>query len=72
MNEIIFLVEEAVEGGYTAHALSEAIFTEADDLQSLQGCVHDAVHCHFSEQDAPKVVRLRFANGEVIALEAAA
>ncbi|TAL51434.1 MAG: 2-oxoisovalerate dehydrogenase, partial [Chitinophagaceae bacterium] len=29
MNEIIFLVEEAVEGGLTARALGESIFTEA-------------------------------------------
>jgi hypothetical protein len=28
--EIIFLVEQAPEGGYTAQALNESIFTEAD------------------------------------------
>jgi len=36
MNEIIFLVENAIEGGYTARALGESIFTEADDLESLR------------------------------------
>ena len=35
MNELIFVVEEAPEGGYTAHALGEAIFTEADDVAGL-------------------------------------
>ena len=35
MNEIIFLVEESPEGGYTARALGESIFTEADDIQKL-------------------------------------
>lgn len=30
MNEVIFLVEEAPEGGYTARALGEAIFTEGE------------------------------------------
>jgi hypothetical protein len=45
--EIIFLVEEDAEGGYTAQALDEAIFTEADDLETLKIMVKDAVHCHF-------------------------
>ena len=31
MNEILFIVEEAPEGGLTARALGESIFTEADD-----------------------------------------
>ena len=31
MNEIIFLVEEAL-GGYTAKALGESIFTEGDTM----------------------------------------
>ena len=30
MDEVIFLVEEAPEGGYTARALGTSIFTEAD------------------------------------------
>lgn len=47
MNEIMFLVEQAPEGGYTARALGESIFTEADDIESLHARVKDAVHCHF-------------------------
>jgi len=42
MTEIIFLVEEAAEGGYTARALGESIFTEADDLEELERNVRDA------------------------------
>ena len=34
MNEIIFLVEEAPEGGYTARALGYSIFTEASSTQA--------------------------------------
>ena len=30
MDEIIFVVEEAPEGGYSARALGAAVFTEAD------------------------------------------
>ena len=68
MNEIIFLVEEAPDGGYTARALGESIFTEADDIQNLHDMIRDAVHCHFEEGQAPKIIRLHFVREEVIAL----
>jgi dephospho-CoA kinase len=64
--EIIFLVEEAAEGGYTARALGESIFTEADDLASLENNVRDAVRCHFDEGELPRMVRLHFTREEVI------
>ena len=68
MSEIVFLVEEAVEGGFTAKALGASIITEADDLAELRANVRDAVHCHFeSEADRPKVIRLHFVRDEVIA-----
>ncbi len=68
MNEIIFLIEEAVEGGYTARALEGAIFTEADTLAALREAVRDAVRCHFEEADRPRIVRLHFAHDEVFAV----
>ena len=49
MNELIFLVEEAPEGGYTARALGQSIFTEADDFTGLEANVRDAVRCQFDE-----------------------
>jgi hypothetical protein len=67
MNELIFLVEEAPEGGYTARALGESIFTEADDLTELHERVRDAVRCHFDEGQEPKIIRLHFIREEVIA-----
>lgn len=66
MNELIFLVEEAPEGGYTARALGASIFTEGDDLNALHENVRDAVRCHFEEGQAPKVIRLHFVREEVI------
>jgi hypothetical protein len=39
MDEIIFLVEDAPEGGYSARALGHAIFTAAETEQELQGMV---------------------------------
>jgi len=67
MNEIIFLIEEAAEGGYTARALGHSIFTEAESLESLRDQVRDAVRCHFEEGQSPKVIRLHFVREEVIA-----
>ena len=68
MSEIIFLVEEAQEGGYVARALGESIFTEADDLDQLHEQVRDAVRCHFDEDQQPKLIRLHFVREEVIAV----
>ena len=66
MSELIFLVEEAPEGGYTARALGESIFTEADDLASLQDQVRDAVRCHYEEGQEPKLIRLHIVREEVL------
>ena len=68
MTEIIFLVEEAPEGGYTARALGAAIFTEADDLSTLEENVRDAVRCHVDEGELPRMVRLHFTREQVIAV----
>lgn len=67
MEELIFLVEEAPEGGYMARALGESIFTEADDLPSLRAMIRDAVQCHFDEGQKPSLVRLHFVREEVMA-----
>jgi hypothetical protein len=67
MEEMIFMVEDAPEGGYTARALGASIFTEADNLDELREQVRDAVKCHFDEGQGPKVIRLHFVREEVIA-----
>ena len=67
MNEIIFLVEDAPEGGYIARALETAIFTEADDIEDLHHKVRDALDCHFEPANKPKIIRLHFVREEVIA-----
>jgi hypothetical protein len=65
--EIIFAVDEAPEGGYTAHALGYSIVTEADTWEELQGMVRDAVHCAFQEGEVPPVIRLHLVRDQVIA-----
>ncbi|MEO5956242.1 MAG: 2-oxoisovalerate dehydrogenase [Nitrospiraceae bacterium] len=68
MSELIFVVEEAPEGGYIARALGQSIFTEADTLAELPEKVREAVRCHFEGGHAPKVVRLHHVREEVIAV----
>jgi len=67
MNEIIFLVEDDVAGGYCARALDYAIFTEADTLDDLKANIKDAINCHFDDIEfAPKIIRLHFVHEEVM------
>ena len=66
--EVVFVVEEAPEGGYTARALGVSIFTEADSLDELQERVRDAVHCHFEEAHRPSVIRLHYVREQLIAV----
>ncbi|MGH7654694.1 MAG: 2-oxoisovalerate dehydrogenase [Gemmatimonadaceae bacterium] len=67
MTEILFVVEESLEGGYIARAVGSSIFTEADDLDQLREAVRDSVRCHFEEADRPKAIRLHLVHDEVIA-----
>ena len=68
MSELIFVVEDAPEGGFTARALGASIFTEADTIPELHGKIRDAVRCHFDEGRSPKIVRLHHVREEVIAV----
>lgn len=67
MNELIFLVEDAQDGGFTAKGIGASIFTEADTLEELREMIRDAVQCHFDEAERPKIIRLHFVREEVFA-----
>ena len=70
MSEIIFVVEEDETGGYTARALGESIFTEAETREELAVNAKDAVRCHFADRqgDMPRVIRLHYVHDEVVAI----
>lgn len=68
MNELVFLIEDAPEGGYTARALGAAIFTEADDRESLKQQIISAVDVHFEPESRPSLIRLHFVQDEVMAI----
>jgi hypothetical protein len=66
--ELIFEVREAPEGGYTARALGESIFTEADDWAALESEIRDAVDCHYEAGERPAIMRLHFVRDQILAL----
>ena len=47
MSEIIFIVENSDEGGYTAKSLGYSIYTEGETLDELKENIKDAIKCHF-------------------------
>jgi hypothetical protein len=68
VTEIIFLVDEAGEGGYTARAVNHSIFTEADTLDELRRNIREAVECHFDDGQAPKLIRLHIVREEILSV----
>jgi len=66
MSEIVFLVEDAPEGGFIARALGASIFTQADTLEALREAVRDAVACHYDLAERPGLIRLHYIRDELI------
>jgi len=66
--EMIFMVEEDPEGGFTAKALGYSIFTEADTLDELKKNIKNAMSCHFDKkEEIPAVVILHIVREETLA-----
>lgn len=68
MSELIFLIENAAEGGFSAKALGHSIFTDAETEEELKMNIKDAVKCHFDEDEVPKIIRLHFVKDEILEL----
>lgn len=65
--ELVFVVEEAPEGGFTAHAAGESIFTEANEIESLRKNILEAVRCHYAgARSRPRIVRLHLVRDEIL------
>ena len=67
IKEIVFVVEEDPEQGYSAKALGYSIFTEGDSLPELKDNIKDAIKCHFDKNDMPLYVRLHIVTEEKFA-----
>jgi hypothetical protein len=67
VTEIVFVVDEAPEGGYVARAVGASIHTEADTLELFRTAISEAVACHLDEGKGPRVIRLRLVRDELLA-----
>jgi predicted RNase H-like HicB family nuclease len=47
IKEIIFLIEDDSEGGFSARALGHSIYTQGDTKEELKKNIKDAIDCHF-------------------------
>jgi hypothetical protein len=66
MNEIVFEVSEAAEGGFTAEAIGESIFTQADSWEELRSNVKEAVQAFYFDSTPPRAIRLHLVRDEIL------
>jgi len=67
MTEMIFMVEEDIEGGFVARAINQSIITQADSIGELKRNIIDAIDCHIDDPaERPKLIKLHIVREEVI------
>ena len=65
--ELIFLVEEDPQGGFTAKAIGESIFTQGETLAEIKANIKDALSCHYEQkEDIPACIRLHVVHEETL------
>ena len=64
--EVVFLVKEMPQGGYSARALGYRIFMEISDIAQLHQRVRDAVQGYFREEEPPQAIQLHYLRNETI------
>ncbi|MEJ5352669.1 MAG: 2-oxoisovalerate dehydrogenase [Melioribacteraceae bacterium] len=65
-NEIIFIVEDSLDGGYEAKALEHSIYTEAETMEELKKNIVEAVNTHFDEDEKPHIIRIHYIKEELL------
>jgi predicted RNase H-like HicB family nuclease len=68
MRELSFDVTQEQDGGYTAEAVGESIFTQADSWEELRTNAQEAVEAFFFDQPRPDHIRLHLVRDEVLAI----
>ena len=61
MNEIVFEVAQDADGGFTAEAIGESIFTQADTWDELKANVREAVQAFYFDSKPPALPSYFFA-----------
>jgi hypothetical protein len=68
MKEIVFNLAQEADGGFTAEAIGESIFTQADSWDELKANVKEAVQVFYFDSVPPASIRLRPVRDEVLAV----
>ena len=68
MKEIVFEVVQEADGGFTAEAIGESIFTQADSWDELRANAREAVQTFYFDSIPPASIRLRLVRDEVLAV----
>ena len=68
MSEIVFEISQDRDGGFTAEALGESIFTQGDTWDELRANVREAVQAFYFDSTPPASIRLRLVRDEVLAV----
>ncbi len=57
--ELIFEIVQEADGGFTAEALGESIFTQADTVDELKANVREAVQAFYFDSVPPASIRFQ-------------
>jgi hypothetical protein len=68
INEIVFEIAQEADGGFTAEAICESIFTQADNWDELRANVREAVQAFYFDSPPPASIRLHLVRDEVLAV----
>jgi predicted RNase H-like HicB family nuclease len=68
MTELVFEIAQESDGGFTAEAIGESIFTQADSWEELRVNVQEAVEAYFFDEKKPAAIRLRLVRDELLAI----
>jgi hypothetical protein len=68
MKELIFEITQEPDGGYTAEALGESIFTQGDTWKDLRSNVREAVEAFYFDSPKPASIRLHLVRDEMLAV----
>jgi predicted RNase H-like HicB family nuclease len=68
MKEIVFEIAQDADGGYSAEAIGESIFTQAGTWDELRANAKEAVQAFYFDSAPPASIRLHFVRDEVPAV----
>lgn len=68
MQELVFEITQESDGGFTAEALGESIFTQAETWSELRTNVQEAVEAFYFDRPRPMSLRMHLVRDEVLAI----